>query len=122
MRFYLFALAAAAVGGSASAMPVSTFLAKAEALKSKGPLALLSSDYKVLKNEVRGSAAALREERLAAAKAGRKAAYCPTGNGLGLSVDEIMGAMRAVPAQQRGRTEVKDALRAHLAQRFPCPG
>ena len=42
-----------AVAAPAAAMPVSTFLAKAEALKKKGPLAIFSNDVKVLMNQMK---------------------------------------------------------------------
>ena len=43
---------AAAASAGAQQMPVSTFLSKADALESKGPMALFSGDLKLLKNEV----------------------------------------------------------------------
>lgn len=122
LRLTLIAIAAAVGASSASAMPVSTFLTKADGLKAKGPLALLSGDYKLLKNEVSNSMNSLRAERLAAPKLGKRPAYCPTQQSGGMDVDEILSAMRAIPAPQRERTEVRDALRSHLARRFPCKG
>lgn len=104
----------------AQAMPVATFLQKAEALKAKGPMALFSGDMKLLKNEVTGAAGQLKAERVAAAKAGRKPAYCPPANSGNMSSDQIIAIMRAVPPAERPRTEVKDALRAHFARTWPC--
>ena len=104
---------------SAQAMDVATFLAKADAVEKKGMMALFSSDYKILKAEVEGASQALRAERLAAQKAGRKPAYCPTGKS-SFAVKDILAAMRAVPASQRSRTQVKDALRADFSRRWPC--
>jgi hypothetical protein len=46
--FVVFALAAAMPLTAASAMPVSTFLDKANRLEKKGPAALFSSDLKLL--------------------------------------------------------------------------
>ena len=105
--------------GAAQAMDVATFLAKADALKKKGMMALMSSDYKLLKNEIVTHSQTLRNERLAAQKAGRKPAYCPPAKS-GLNSDEILAAFRSIPAAQRPRTDVKDALRALLARKFPC--
>jgi hypothetical protein len=39
-----------------------------------------------------------------------------------MDVAEIMSAMNAVPPADRARTDTKDAMRAHMAQRFPCKG
>ena len=55
-----------ATSASAQNMPVSTFLAKADALKAKGPLALFSSDIGVLKKEVEAAAVSYRGDRKAA--------------------------------------------------------
>jgi asparagine synthetase A len=113
--------AAALTATAADAMNVKTFVEKADALEKKGVMALMSSDYRLLKKEVETAAAALKDERLAAAKAGRRAAYCPT-SGSGLNSKELLAAFRTIPPQQRERTEVKDALRALLARKYPCRG
>lgn len=105
--------------GAAQAMDVATFLAKADALQKKGMLALMASDYKLLKGEIETQAAALRAERLAAERARRKAAYCPPAR-QSLTSSEILAAFRTIPAPQRPRIQVKDALRALMARKYPC--
>jgi hypothetical protein len=105
--------------GAAEAMDVATFLAKADALQKKGMLALMSSDYKLLKNEVVAQSQVLRAERLAAQRAGRKPAYCPSAKS-DLGSTEILAAFRTIPAAQRPRIQVKEALRALLARKYPC--
>jgi hypothetical protein len=107
--------------GAAQAMDVATFLAKADALQKKGMMALMSSDYKLLKNEIVAQSQVLRQERLAAQRAGRKPAYCPPEK-TGLKSDEILAAFRSIPAAQRPKIDVKDALRALLARKYPCRG
>lgn len=114
------AVLAVSIPAAAHAMPVQTFLAKAEALKSKGPLALFSRDYKLLMNAIKSDAAALRAERVAAKAAKRTPAYCPPGP-ISMSSSEIMKVMQAVPPAERTRTDTRNALRAHFARRFPCP-
>ena len=104
----------------ASAGPVSEFLAKAERLDGMGMAAALSSDSKLLQNEVLRSLYLLRDERLAARAKGRPQAYCPPPEGPTLYAREILDAMRAVPPGQRDRLEVKDALRPLLAKKYPC--
>lgn len=106
--------------GHASAMPVSSFVAKADGLKAKGPLALFSGDLKLLVRQIKQDAAALRAENAAAVAAGRPKAYCTPDKGVSLDDEEIVNAMKAVPVAQRSRTQTKDVLRAHLARRFPC--
>ena len=106
----------------AQSMPVPQFLAKAEALKKKGPLALLSGDLGLLKKEVTQSAKLLRAERLAAKAAGRKPAYCPPeGSGSSLGSDEVLGHFKSIPPAQAARMRVKDAMRSLMAKRYPCP-
>jgi hypothetical protein len=106
---------------AANAMDVATFLAKADALQKKGMMALFSSDYKALKAEIVNNSAVLRNERLAAERAHRKPAYCPPAKS-DLNSDEILAAFRTIPASQRPRTQVKDALRALLVRKYPCRG
>jgi hypothetical protein len=104
---------------AAQAMPVSAFLQKADALEQKGMMALFSADYKLLKAEVQNDSQQLKAERLAAKAAGKPQAYCPpTKAGLGSS--EILAAFRTIPPAQRDRVQVKDALRALLARKYPC--
>jgi hypothetical protein len=122
MKKFLLAAALVVVPVSAvHAMTVSVFLQKAEALKRRGPMALLSSDMGLLKTEVRTAATALKAERDAATRAGRRPAFCPPGQ-ISLGADEVLTAFRAIPEPQRQRMEVRDALRQHLARRYPCPG
>jgi hypothetical protein len=113
-------LAAAAAAGPAYAMDVATYLAKAQGLQAMGMRAMFSSDYTELQTETRASIAYLRTERLAAQRAGRRQAYCPPER-ISLGPAEILGAMSAVPPARRARTQVRDALRADFARRYPCP-
>ena len=69
MRKLLIAALAAAsplAPASAQSMPISEFLAKADALQKKGPMALFSGDIGKLKAEVVNSGKQLRAEQEAA--------------------------------------------------------
>ena len=114
-----FALAAAPLT-PAAAMPVSAFMAKAEALQKKGPLALFSGDLKLLTNQVKADAASIRAERKAAEAAGKRLNHCPPEAGVKLSDKDVLAAMQAVPPAERARTSTRAALAAYLARRFPC--
>ena len=105
---------------SAAAMPVSTFLAKAEKLQSRGPFAVFSGDLKLLTNQIKRDGAELKAANEAAAAAGKRKAYCWPEGGAGIGPKEVLQAMQAVPAVQRPRTTTKDAMRAYFARRFPC--
>lgn len=119
-RLMVTALAAAATTTPAYATDVATFLAKVEAVKGKGVMAMFSSDLKQLMGEIGGSMTALKEERLAAVAAGRRPSYCPAGKAE-LSRKELFAAMEAVPPRARSKVQVKEALRAGLARKYPCP-
>ena len=109
----------AAIPAGAAAMPVDAFLAKADALHSKGIAAMFSADLQVLTGVIQSDAAALRTEREAATAAHRTAAYCPAGP-IKLGSNEIIQAMRAVPSVDRPHTDTREVLRGYLAKRFPC--
>jgi hypothetical protein len=120
-KLILAAFLAAAPLTAASAMPVSIFLQKADALQAKGMMALFSSDYGLLKKEVTEASSQLRAERLAARAGGRRPAYCPPEQQGSLDSRDLLAAFRAIPPALAARTQVKDALRALLARKYPCP-
>lgn len=99
-------------------MNVATFLAKAEALQKKGPMALLSKDIGVLKREVVGSGKLLKAEREAATKAGRTPAYCPPPKA-SFNSNELLAHLRAIPPQQRGMS-IKDAFSGMMRKKYSC--
>lgn len=103
----------------AQTMPVSTFLEKADALKSKGALALFSGDVSVLKNEVQAAALSYRAERKASEAAGRKPDVCPPEKG-SVNTDELISSFRAIPAEQRSRTTVKQGWISYMRRKYPC--
>jgi hypothetical protein len=114
-------LAAAPVtAAQAQTMTVADFLAKAEALKKKGAMALLSSDVGKLKNEITNSGKELRAERMAAKAAGRKPAFCPPEGGTKLNSNELLAYFASIPPAQRGMS-VKAGFAGLMRKKFPCP-
>lgn len=113
------ALIAAVASSPARATDVATFLAKVDAVKGKGMMAMFSSDLKLLMREIGGSMKALKQERLAAVAAGRHPAYCPAGKAE-LSRQELFSTMQAVPPAARPKVQVKEALRAGLTRKYRC--
>lgn len=111
-------LGLALVAQPAGAMTVNEFLAKAVALRAKGMMALFSSDLGVLKRETKTAMEALRADRLAAEKAGRKPLYCPR-PGAKTDSDEFLSALQAIPPAERG-VSIRDGFARVLAKRFPC--
>ena len=104
---------------AANAMDVGTFLAKAGTLQERGVLAVFASEYGELQAEIRTSYASLKQERLAARGAGRRPAYCPP-DPASLTMPEMLAAMTNVPTARRAHVQVRDALRAALARKYPC--
>jgi hypothetical protein len=100
-------------------MPVAVFLAKAEALRAKGAMALFSSDYGQLKAEVAGAAQAFRRQIKAQATNGTPSACLP--ERAALSSDDVLAHMRSYPANARARIPVADAVADLLRKRYPCP-
>jgi hypothetical protein len=122
MKFkWITAGALLAISSAAPAMPVDVFLAKTEALQAKGFAAMFSGDLKLLTNTIEADAAALKSERQAAQAAHRTPSYCAPGP-VQMGQQEIIDVMRSVSTADRHRTDTRDALRMHLAQRFPCRG
>src|SRR5215212_877261 len=94
-KLAMFVLACVAAAGPAAAMDVATYLGKVEALRARGMAAMFSSDAQVLQSEITTGGAALRRERLAAIKAGRRPPYCPPDHA-SLTQQEIFAALTAV--------------------------
>ena len=122
MKYVTVAVLLVAVSARVDAMNVQTFLTKAEALERTGPLALFSSDLKLLMNQVQSDMTALKVEKDADEAAKRRLAFCPPDDSkVSLSDKDILEAMRAVPPARRSSTDSRDALRAFFGRRYPCP-
>lgn len=107
---------------SAQAMSVAEFLAKANALKAKGFLAIGSSDIKLLRTEVERASDAYRSDLASAKAAGRAPHSCPPPKGKAkIGSKELMAEFEAIPAAKRN-ISVKTAFYAMMKKRFPCKG
>jgi hypothetical protein len=99
------------------AMSVAEFLGKADEMKSRGMMAMFSSDVGLLKAEIASAATAYRAD-LATGKPPRS---CPPPKGTAkLDSDALIANFRTVPAAQRATTSVRAAFANYMAQRFPC--
>ncbi|WP_422055540.1 hypothetical protein [Sphingomonas sp.] len=124
MRTILAVMASAALllPASAQAMSVAEFLAKANALKAKGFLAMGSPDIKLLRTEVERASDAYRSDLATAKAAGRAPHSCPPPKGKArIGSKELIAEFEAIPAAQRG-ISVKSAFYAMMKKRFPCKG
>lgn len=122
MKKILAALALAAFPGTLAAAPgdmnVATFLAKADALRAKGPAALFSSDIEVLKKEGTAAGEAYRA-RLARERAAGKPSSCPP-KGASIGQNELLAHLRAYPAGTRPRVSMKQAMADFFIKKYPC--
>jgi hypothetical protein len=119
VRYPLLFVALSSVSVVASAMPVSTFIQKAAALKAKGALAAFSADVGLLKRQVQQDGEQLKAENKALEAAGKRKNYCAP-EGSALTLKDLMAAVHAVPPAERSRTTTKQAFRNYIALRHPC--
>ena len=122
MKFKLVGAALLLVSGGASAqsMNAQTFYQRAAALQKKGVLALLSGDLTTLMNEGKAAGAKARELRLAALAAGQKPRFCPPCQPMSMDTEEFMRRLAQIPAADRSRIDMAEAMTRILAVKFPC--
>jgi hypothetical protein len=102
---------------AAQAMSVAEFLGKAEALQSRGMMAMFSPDIGLLKAEIKSASIAYRAD----VAAGRPPRSCPPPPGtVKTSSDELLAAFRTLPAAERTKLSVRAAFASYMAKRFPC--
>jgi hypothetical protein len=124
MRIMIGAMAALfiASGTNAQTMNAEQFHQRATALKKKGAMAIFSGgEIKALMNEGKAAGAMAREQRLEAIRSGQKPRYCPPEGKQSLGSDEFMNRLGAVPAAERARIDMTEAMNRILVQKFPCP-
>ncbi|OYY66149.1 hypothetical protein [Sphingomonas sp. 28-62-11] len=125
MRKMIIGLAAicAIMPVAAHAMSVAEFLAKTDALKAQGVLAMASPDIGLLRDDIGKASDAYRAGLAAEVAAGRKPSSCPPPKGTAkVTSDDIIAAFRALPASQRARTSTKVAFASFMTKRYPCKG
>jgi hypothetical protein len=106
---------------AAQAMTVAEFLTKANALKAKGMLAMMSSDLPVVRKELDDAFAGYRADADAARARGRKDLGCPPPKGQAkVSSDEIMAALAAMPKPAQAKLSVRAGITDFMAKRYPC--
>lgn len=115
-------IAAMLVGGMAmpasAAMTVGTFLARANALRDQGPMALMSPDFPALKAEAKAATTQLKAERAARAAAGKPPIACiPEGESVGIM--DMLDGLSDLPASYQKRP-LKDGYARVLAKLYPC--
>jgi hypothetical protein len=108
---------------SAQSMNAEQFYRRATALQKKGMLALFSGgEIKTLMAEGRAAGENARRQRLAATAAGRPARYCPPGDVHGMDSNEFVKRLGALPAAERAKINMGEAMNRILAVKYPCRG
>jgi len=97
-----------------------SFLDRAERLKSKGPLAFFDSDYGRLKAEATAVGKSIGDDRIAAEKAGRPILYCSPEARAQLGSFEFIHGLESIPAPERARMTLKEAMIRVLQKKYPC--
>jgi hypothetical protein len=98
------------------------FLDRANRLKAKGPLALFDSDYGRLKAEATAVGKSIGDDRIAAQRAGKPILYCSPTARAQLGSYEFIDGLDAIPAAERQRMSLKDAMIRVLQRKYPCRG
>jgi hypothetical protein len=96
------------------------FLARAERLKAKGPLALFDSDYGRLKTEATAVGKAIGDDRIAAQRAGKPILYCSPNARAELGSFEFIRGIEAIAPAERSRMSLKEAMIRVLQRKYPC--
>jgi len=107
----------------AQSMNAEQFYQRATALQKKGMFALFSSgEIKALTNEAQAAGAQAAEKRRVAIKAGQQPRFCPPPGPATMKDKEFMARLGALPAQERARIDMSEAMERILAIKFPCRG
>ena len=116
-------LALVPVAASAQSMNAEQFYQRATRLQNKGMFALFSSgEIKALTREAQAAGDRAAESRSAALKAGQQPRFCPPPGPRKLGDKEFMARLGALPAAERARIDMTEAMNRILAVKFPCRG
>ena len=106
---------------AAQSMNAEAFYKRSSALIAKGPLALFSrGEIKALMAEAQNAGKTSRAQRLAAVAAGKPPRACPPEKS-SMNSDEFMKRLGAIPAAERARITMTEAMTRITIARFPCP-
>lgn len=121
-RTILVALVLTAVTPVHAAAPGSAtdFLARAERLKSKGPLAFFDSDYGRLKAQATAVGKSIENDRIAAERERRPILYCSPSPRAELGNFEFIRGLEAIASSELQHMSLKDAMLRVLQRKYPC--
>jgi hypothetical protein len=106
---------------SAQSMNAQAFHNRATALQRKGMLALFSSgEIKALTAEGQAAGLNARKQRQADLSSGRAPRFCPPPGKIAMGDQEFMQRLGSIPAAERSRIDMTEAMNRILAVKFPC--
>ena len=106
---------------SAQSMNAEQFHQRATALQNKGVMAIFSSsEIKALTREAQAAGGRAAENRRAAAKSGQTPRFCPPKGPVSMGDKEFITRLSAVPAADRARIDMTEAMTRILAAKYPC--
>ncbi len=123
MHFRGFLIVAATpllVAAAPGSMSAADFLAKVERLEKKGPLALISKDFTLLKKEGELAGNQYRAMIERQHKAGVAPHSCPPKKGGSMNSNELISHIRAIPAKQRASMPFRNAFFSLMKKKYPC--
>ena len=100
-------------------LSVAAYLAKADALKAKGMMAMMSSDVGLLRDEVGAAGKAYRARLAADKKAGNPPLACVPER-MGINADQLLTHLRGYPVAQRPKITIKVAMADWIERTYPC--
>lgn len=107
--------------GLAQSMNAEEFHQRATRLQAKGPLALFSGgEIRALTKEGKAAGESARLSFEADAAAGRPPRFCPPKGRLGMTSNEYVARLSAIPAAQRSRIDLTEATIRIFAAKYPC--
>lgn len=109
------------VAASAQTMNAEVFHRRAAELQKKGVLAVFSGrEIKVLTGEAQAAGKRAGELRRAALAAGQPPRFCPPKGGFSMNDKEFMASLSTIPATERSRMDMTEAMTRIFAGKFPC--
>ena len=106
---------------AAQSMNAEQFNRRAASLQGKGMLAVFSGgEIKALTGEAQAASKRAVENRRAAIAAGQAPRFCPPKGAFSMNDKELMASLSAIPAAERTRIDMTEAMTRIFAGRFPC--
>ena len=106
---------------SAQSMNAQSFYDRATALQKNGVMALFSGgEIKVLTREAQAAGKKAAETRKASVRAGQAPRFCPPEGPVSMDDKEFMTRLTAIPAADRSKIDMTEAMTRILASKYPC--